>query len=420
MRSKDARHYGYTKKPIFLKIALSIPDWGFNEVHSVAKYLFCNRINSHAIITELEKRICSILKVRFCIATALGREALYVALKTLGIQKGDGVILPSFACRSILDPILSLGGTPQFADIGGDLNIDPKSVIKQIDGKTKVILMPHLFGKSAKVDSITKIARENDLYVIDDAAQALGGKYGEECLGTIGDFGILSFGPFKGIMATRGCALLTNNEELYQKAKQIFVNTSYESGGVNRFLKYFLKFRMRKYSYFLIEWLKKDIAGEESQNDLTKHPFTKPLKRISRIDANLVLCQLSKLTEIIDRRRKIASQLLALLRDIPEVKLPVLENDDHVFSKFVLSLGSNIAENRLSTAEALVKYLRYHGVEAEPWCYIPLHLNNKFNTAYDLRKTEMIWKGLVGLPIHTKMSHSDVLYMSKVVRSFFE
>ena len=404
--------------PRILKIALSVPEWGLNEIKYVIEYLLNH--NKEDTLLKLEKEICSVLNIKYCITTSLGREALYIALKCLGIKEGDGVILPSFGCKSILDPIVMLGGIPQFADIEEDFNIDPKSIAKIINSKTKIIILPHLFGKSAEIEKIINIAKEKNLYLIDDAAQALGGKYGEKYLGTMGDFGILSFGPFKGIMATRGGALLTNDEQLYKKAKQIFIEDSSEKESINRFIKYYLKYRLRKYTFFLIEGLKKKGKDKEYQDKSPNYLLKMPLRKISKVDSSIAICQINKLTEIINRRKRIAYKLLSLLYDIQEINLPKTGNDDHVFTKFVLSLRNNNAGNHLSPAEDFVTYLRYHGIEAEPWCYIPLHLNGKFNIGNGLTKTEMIWKNVVGLPIHTKMTDSNILYMAKVVRSYFE
>jgi len=408
------------RKPIILRDALGVPDWGFKEVHSTLKYFLYHRKTINEIISKLERQICSSLRVRFCITTNFGREALYIALRTLDLRKGDGVILPSFICSSILYPILSLGGIPQFVDIGEDLNIDTSSLLERITPVTKIIMMPHLFGKPAQVESVMKIAQEKKLFVIDDAAQALGGKYKEKFLGTKGDFGILSFGPFKGIGATRGGALLADNEELYRKAKQISLREEPMNEDIKRFVKYFLKFRMRKYTYFLTEQLRKKEKRETWNINFTEYQLKPPGSKISGVDASIVICQLNKLAKIINKRKGIAYRLLSLLKDIQQIKLPNPENGDHIFTKFVILLKDNWLEGQLSPAEAFVSYLRYHGIEAEPWCYIPLHLNWRFESINELTKTEKIWRNIVGLPIHTNMTNSDINYMSEVIRGYFK
>lgn len=407
-------------KPTFLKIALSVPDWGTEEIQSIIEHFLNNSKNSIGIISSLEKRICSVLKVQFCIATNMGREALYIALCALGLQKGDGVILPSFTCGSILHPILSLGGIPQFVDIGSDLNIDPISVKESITAQTKIIIMPHLFGKSAQVASIMEIAQEKKLFLVDDAAQALGGKYGSKYLGTMGDFGILSFGPFKGIMATRGGALLTDSKELYQRAKEICLEGSGQKEALKRFMKYYLKFRMRKYTYFLVEEFRKHGKRERNQVGYTEPLLKLPLEKMSEIDAGIAVCQLDKLNETVNRRKGIARRLLALIRDIKEIDVPFSECDNHVFSKFIILVNSGKGDKYSTPAESLVAYLRVQGIEAEPWCYIPLHLNKAYFDGNVLKNTEMMWKNVVGLPIHTKMADSDISYMARVLRKYFE
>jgi perosamine synthetase len=405
--------------PFPLKIALSVPEWGPEEMWSVWKYIVRGFSRSAERITKLEERICSVLKVRYCITTSLGREALYVGLQALRLKGGEGVILPSYVCGSVLEPIVRLGGIPQYVDIGEDLNIDPASVMRRIDEKTRVILLPHLFGKSGAIDSIMSIAQQNNLFVIDDAAQALGGKSGDRYLGTIGDCGILSFGPFKGVMATRGGAFLTNNKDIYRRAKEVELQETLPWEGLKRFLKYIVKFRLRKYSYFFIEKNKIRREKETGLGEKGKPLLQFPMKKMSLLDAEIVNWQLDKLNEIVRKRMEIAGKLLKRIEDVREIELPLGECKEHVFSKFVVLVKKNRMDQYSTPAESLVAYLRHYGIESEPWCYIPLHLKAKSSNSIELKNTERLWERVVGLPLHTKMTDSDVLYMSKVLRNYF-
>jgi dTDP-4-amino-4,6-dideoxygalactose transaminase len=263
------------------------------------------------------------------------------------------------------------------------------------------------------------IARDKKLYVIDDAAQALGGKSGDRYLGTIGDCGILSFGPFKGVMATRGGALLTNDENIYRKARETELQETSVKEGLVRFIKYILKFRARKYTYFMVE---KKRRNEKNRGPSRKYEgplLDFPMKNMSVIDAQIANMQLDKLDGIVRKRIQIAQNLLSLIRDIKGIGLSLTEGGGHVFSRFVIVVKSNKVQTYSTPAESLVAYLRHYGIESEPWCYIPLHLKAKSSNSIELKNTERLWERVVGLPLHTKMTDSDVLYMSKVLRNYF-
>ena len=404
---------------MFLNIALSVPEWGLKEMSGIWKYPLFLKKEGTGIRRKLEERICQKLRVKYCIATSLGRESVYLALHALGLRGGEGVILPSYVCGTVLGPIVRLGGIPQYVDIGEDLNIDPASVMQRIDGRTRIILLPHLFGKSGPIDSTMKIAHENSIFVIDDAAQALGGKSGDRYLGTIGDCGILSFGPFKGVMATRGGAFLTNNEDIYRRAKEVKLQEPPPREGVKRFLKYIVKFRLRKYSYFLIE---KNKIRQEMETGLgeKREPLLEfPMKKMSLLDAEIANWQLDKLNEIVRKRVEIAGKLFKRIEDIQEIDLPLGKSNEDVFSKFIVLVKRKRMDQYSTPAESLVAYLRHYRIESEPWCYIPLHLKAKSSNSIELKNTERLWERVVGLPVHTKMTDSDVLYMSKVLRNYF-
>jgi perosamine synthetase len=151
-----------------------------------------------------------------------GGVALYALLKTIGIQKGDEVILPVFTCPAVPYPVMRLGAIPTYVDIDPTtFNIDPNKVEQRITEKAKAIIVQHTFGIPAEMDRILTIARKYDVWVIEDACHALGSRYNGQEVGTFGDAAIYSFGWYKPLVLGVGGAAVVNNPVLRQKILEI-------------------------------------------------------------------------------------------------------------------------------------------------------------------------------------------------------
>ncbi|MFX0203831.1 MAG: DegT/DnrJ/EryC1/StrS family aminotransferase, partial [Candidatus Hodarchaeota archaeon] len=212
--------------------------------------------------------MCNKFGVKYCIATDLGRQAITLALIAAGLKPGDGVVLPSLVCQSVLLPILRLGCVPQFADIGEDLNISPETVSRVIDEQTRAIIVPHLYGRAAQIERIADIAKRHGVTVIDDAAQALGAKRSGKYVGSFGDVGIFSFGPFKSIIATRGGALVTNNGKIYKKIQERLPLSGNIDTAFVRAVKSLIKFKFRRYCFFYLSKRAKDAPTYQEESEV--------------------------------------------------------------------------------------------------------------------------------------------------------
>lgn len=382
------------------------------------KQLVNRNTDTQVAAKTLEKKISAVFGARHCVTTDLARQAIVLALKGLGLKEGDGVILPSFVCQTVILPILSLGCIPQFADIGDDLNISPESVERTINSKTRAIIMPHLFGKAAPAEEILKIARDHNLFVIDDAAQAMGARYNGRYVGTMGDVGIFSFGPFKGVMATRGGALVTNNEKIYRKIQGYLPLPAPTDRPFVRGLKSLIKFKFRKYSCPLLvlnNCLRKIPEVQASLDFSEMVPLS-----MSPMDAAIALAQLDKLGEIIKRRLALGTHLSELLKECDWLNIPGKRDGDNVFVKYVIRLkprSKAIPEVAGHSARKLVRYLREFGIEAQG-TYQPLHLKEHFREycSQPLKKTEHVWRYLVALPVNPCMSFENLKYMASCIK----
>lgn len=149
-----------------------------------------------------------------------GRSSLLIILRALGVERDDEIILQSFTCNAVANPIRWAGAKPVYTDIDHTFNIDPKKIEEKITAHTRAIIVQHTFGIPARIDEILKIARNHNLVVIEDCAHALGAKYKGKKVGTYADVSFFSFGRDKVISSVYGGAILVNDIYLNKKIKE--------------------------------------------------------------------------------------------------------------------------------------------------------------------------------------------------------
>jgi len=168
-------------------------------------------------VEKMEKEFCDYLGCKHAIGVSSGTDALLLTLMAIDIKPGDEVIVPTYSFFATAGVVSRLNATPVFTEIDPvNFNIDPEDVKKKITSKTKAIISVHLYGQGADMESIMKIAKEKNIFVIEDAAQAIGTEYKDgKCVGTIGDIGCFSFFPSKNLGGYGdGGLVTTNNDEL--------------------------------------------------------------------------------------------------------------------------------------------------------------------------------------------------------------
>ena len=168
-------------------------------------------------VEKMEKEFCDYLHCKHAIGVSSGTDALLLALMAIDIKPGDEVIVPTYSFFATAGVVSRLNATPALADIDPiNFNIDSEAVKMKITKKTKAIIPVHLYGQSADMEPIMKVARENNIKVIEDAAQAIGTQYKDgKCVGTIGDIGCFSFFPSKNLGGYGdGGLVTTDNDEL--------------------------------------------------------------------------------------------------------------------------------------------------------------------------------------------------------------
>ena len=177
--------------------------------------------SSGNFVKEFEEKFADFVGVKHAVAVSSGTAALHVALLSLGIGHGDEVIVPAFTMGATWLAVLYTGAKPVFVDCElGTFNIDVKQIEKKIIKKTKAIIPVHVYGHAAEMDSITKIARKYKIDILEDAAEACGGKYKGKICGSFGRINAFSFYANKIITTGEGGMVVTNDEDLAIRARQ--------------------------------------------------------------------------------------------------------------------------------------------------------------------------------------------------------
>lgn len=336
------------------------------------------------VVKEFAADLEKYLNVKHVIPCANGTDALQVAMMGLNLKPGDEVITTSFTFIATAEVIALLGLTPVLVDVDPDtFNIDPDSIRKAITSKTKAIVPVHLFGQSADMDSIMQIAKEHNLFVIEDACQAIGADFFAEDgtsskAGTIGHVGCTSFFPSKNL----GCygdggALFTNDDELAEAFRSI----------ANHGMK------VRYYH---------DKVGVNS--------------RLDSIQAAVLKTKLPHLDEYSAARKKAADYYDTAFANNPKLKTPVrYKKSNHVFHQYTLQL-SNVDR------KGLQEHLDSKGIPAMIYYPVPLHMQVAYRDARykegDFPVTEALSHSVLSLPMHTELDEGQLKLITESVFEF--
>lgn len=343
----------------------------------------CAFINGPAV-RDFQSDLEKYLDVKHVIPCANGTDALQVAMMALGLKPGDEVITVSFTFIATAEVIALLGFTPVLVDVEPDtFNISIDSLRKAITPKTKAIVPVHLFGQCANMEEIMEIAKEKNLYVIEDACQAIGAEYifkdgSRKKAGTIGHIGCTSFFPSKNL----GCygdggAIFTNDDEL---AKQMRVVVNH--GMVVRYYH--------------------DYIGVNS--------------RLDSIQAAVLKVKLQYLDEYARARNYAASFYNRAFENHPKIKTPVTAPySTHVFHQYTLVL-TNVDRNELQS------YLASKEIPAMIYYPVPLHMQKAYiDPRYkegDFPVTEKLCSSVISLPMHTELDDEQLKYITDSVLEF--
>lgn len=358
-------------------------------------------------VMEFEKHFAQYLNVQHAVSVNSGTDALVIALKALGIKAGDEVITTPFTFFATAEAIAMVGATPVFVDIEEDTyNIDPNKMEDKITEKTKAILPVHIFGHPADMTKIMSIAKKHNLFVIEDACQAVGAKFHEQKAGTIGDIGCFSFFPTKNLGAFGdGGMITTNNSDLAIVCRAFKEHGMAQNGAKAR---------------FILDGIGDELAGTVSPDSLyNPYKYYNYLvgynSRLDAIQARVLDIKLKYLDSYNARRTEIAA---------------FYEKELGNFNGIITSKAKQTVTSvwhqyafRCERKDDMGDFLASKGVASAAFYPVPLHLQKAFaGLGYregDLPIAERITKQTVCLPIFPELQQEELEYVAKSVREFF-
>ncbi len=250
------------------------------------RYGFDGMRNGHWKAKELEFELQNTFQSKHVQLVSSGTAAVSVALASAGVGAGDEVIMPTFTFVASFEAIMMLGAIPVLVDVDDTLCLNPEAVEKAITTKTKAVMVVQMCGSMANMDALQKVCTKHNLLLVEDACQAIGGKYKGKPLGSIGDLGCFSFDFVKTITCGEGGAVITNNKAYYLNADH-YSDHGHDHVGSDR--------------------------GAET------HPFLGYNFRISELHAAVGLAQVKRLPEFLEIQKRNFSILREALSEIPEV-----------------------------------------------------------------------------------------------------
>ncbi len=342
-------------------------------------------------VQELAADLSTYLGVKHAIPCGNGTDALQIAMMALGLQPGDEVITASFTYIATVEVVALLRLKPVFVEVDPKtFCIDPEAIRKAITPKTKAIVPVHLYGHTANMEEIMKIAAEHNLFVIEDNAQAIGADYifpdgTKKKTGSIGTVGCTSFFPSKNL----GCygdggAMFTNDDALAEKLKMVANHGQ----------------KVRYYH---------EVVGCNS--------------RLDTVQAAVLKIKLKKLDEYIAARRKAADFYDAAFAGHKNITTPYrAPYSNHVFHQYTLTLDGykDVAEVR----NGLNSFLAEQKIPSMIYYPVPSHRQKMFESLsgaeFDLKITDWLTDRVISLPMHTEMEEDQLQYITTNVLAYLD
>ncbi|RGJ28920.1 DegT/DnrJ/EryC1/StrS family aminotransferase [Fusobacterium varium] len=353
---------------------------------------------------KLEERLKEYLNVKHVIGVANGTDALVITLKSLGIKEGDEVITTPFTFFATAEAISMVGAKPVFVDVRlEDFNIDSEKIERAITNKTKAIMPVHIFGTPVNMDKINEIAQRYSLYVIEDACQAIGAKYKEKMIGSIGDVACFSFFPTKNLGTYGdGGLITTNNDEIASVCRALKAHGSGVQGEI---------------AFNLLNNVQKEVSEEKNVDDTVYNPkkyYNYLIGYNSRLDelhAGILNIKLDYLDKWNDKRIENARYFDENLKNA-ELKLMNLDKENkNVYHMYILQ-----SENR----EQLIEKLEKNGISYGIYYPVPLHLQKVYKKmGYkegDMPNSEYLSKRTIAIPVDPELKQEEKEYILSVLR----
>jgi dTDP-4-amino-4,6-dideoxygalactose transaminase len=363
-------------------IPLIKPIIAFDSVaNDLRAILESGQLTSGKYVARFEKEIASYLHADFGVATTSATTALHMAMEAMKIGDGDEVLVSDYSFPASGNSIVQTGARPVFVDcVPGRFDMDPNDLVRRITAKTKAIMVVHPFGQPADMTRINEIASRHGIKVIEDAACALGTRYGNRMCGTLADIGCFSFHPRKLLNTGEGGLIATNDKSLQEAL--VVLRTH---GGVRDEVG--LKFVENGFNY-----------------------------RMTEMQAALGLNQLAGFEDSLVERRRLAKLYMDEFAKLPGVSVPLSATPQEcTFQSFVILFDDKVNRNRV------VKELRGKGIESTLGTYA-MHCHPAFERygykAGDLPHSLRAERQSLTLPLYVGMGDELIPFIVKSVSEF--
>jgi len=369
------------------------PTMGQEEIEAVAEVMKSGWIGLGPKTEEFERKFAKFVNVKYAVGLNSATAALHLSLLTTGIGPGDEVLIPSLTFISTGHAVLYLGATPVFVDVSEDtLCMDPVDLQRKITKKSKAVIPVDYGGHPADLDSISHIAKVNELVVIEDASHATGSKYKRRMIGSICDLTCFSFHAVKNLATGDGGMVTTNNLKTAQKLRNLRWMGINKNTWEREELVAQRKYRQYGWYYDVAE-----LGYKYHMNDIA---------------AAIGLVQLKKLNQANKKRRKLAARYTNHLRDLAWIETPIIKDN-------VISAQHNYVI-KTSFRDELNLYLKSKGISTGVH-YMPIHHFTFYKRNLLTAKvpvTEEVWKRLLTLPLYPTLSIKDQNRVIKAIKSY--
>jgi perosamine synthetase len=358
-----------------MKIPLSAPDVTEAEIEAVSAILRTSRLSLGPKLEEFEEAMARYIGASHAIATSSGTSGLHLCIRALGIAEGDEVIVPSFAFIAVANALRYERATPVLVDIDPHtLNLDPSKIEDAITPQTRAVIVVHTFGVPAPLAEILEIAHRHQLFVIEDACEAIGAEYDGRKVGSFGDAGVFGFYPNKQMTTGEGGMIVTNNPTVATLAKKLRNQGRSATG----------------------EWLEHEEMGYNY--------------RISELNCALGIEQLKRIEPILERREVVAHEYQRRLANYPAFELPPIVLRRCRISWFVYVIRF-CRESAHSRRDKVLEEMASLGIACGRY-FAPIHLQPAYRTqlhrSMDLTHTEFIARRTLALPFFNRITNEQI------------
>lgn len=359
------------------KVSISAPDYGAREYQAATLAMENAGRDDAAIIAAFEGSVASQVGARFASAVSSASTGLELGLRALGVGPGDEVLVPAFTFPACANAVLAVGAQPVFVDIEfPSLNIDIECIEDSCSRRTRAVIAAHAFGWPLDTTKLSRVCQERGIFMIEDAACALGAHHEGVFSGTAGDIGVYSFHQRKIASTGEGGMVVSQDEDLINRISQL------RSHGMRRGELY-AEFHEAGHNY-----------------------------RISPIAAAIGSVQVTRIQEMIIARRNLAREYSSRLGGLESLDLAsVREHPGRVFQSYVLGIGEGL--NR----DDVIRRMRVSGVETTLGTYgLPWQPSFRdIKQCGNFRNAKRAYDTTLAIPIHSRMSLEDVDFVCEAL-----